>query len=68
MSGKIDIVVGSAVDTIKKLPTEEQFDFVFIDADKSSIPTYYQEARRLTGPGGIIVSSDYDALPGRVLT
>ncbi|KAI0093617.1 O-methyltransferase family 3 protein [Irpex rosettiformis] len=54
VSSKIDIIVGSATETLPKLQTEP-FDLVFIDADKESNAIYYKEARRLTRPGSVII-------------
>ncbi|KAL0945978.1 hypothetical protein HGRIS_012256 [Hohenbuehelia grisea] len=55
VSSKVKILVGAAVDTLKTLPTEEKFDFVFIDADKPSNLKYFIEAKRLVRSGGIII-------------
>lgn len=41
---------------MKALPTEDKFDLVFIDADKKNNSNYVIEAKRLTRPGGVIVS------------
>ena len=54
------IHIGSAVDVLGKLtlpgiPGEEGYDFVFIDADKGNIPTYFKESLRLTRKGGLIL-------------
>lgn len=54
-SNKIKIIQGSAVDTIKALPTEPKFDLAFIDADKESNLIYFTEAKRLVRSGGVIV-------------
>jgi predicted O-methyltransferase YrrM len=53
LSGVVDVVVGSALDTMAGL--DDTFDLVFIDADKASIPSYVQESLRLTRPGSLIV-------------
>jgi caffeoyl-CoA O-methyltransferase len=44
-----------AADTLRSLPTDEPFDLVFIDADKTGYGDYYEEAVRLTRPGGVIL-------------
>lgn len=48
-------MLGPAAETLKKLSSEAPFDFVFLDADKAGYPTYFQEAKRLTRKGSIIV-------------
>jgi predicted O-methyltransferase YrrM len=53
----VEIRVGRALDTLSALAAEavEPFDFVFIDADKQSIPDYFLGALKLTRPGSVIV-------------
>lgn len=53
----VEIRLGSAVDTLPKLVEEglEPFDFVFIDADKTSTTEYFQWALKMTHPGSLIV-------------
>jgi predicted O-methyltransferase YrrM len=53
LSDVVDIRVGPAAETLATLT--EPFDFVFIDADKPSTPTYFSEALRLSHPGSVIV-------------
>ncbi len=53
LAEQTDVRVGPAADTLREL--QPPFDFVFIDADKASTPTYLTEALRLTRPGGMIV-------------
>ena len=36
LSGKVEIIVGPAAESIKKLQPDPAFDLVFIDADKPS--------------------------------
>ncbi|MEN0109223.1 MAG: O-methyltransferase [Planctomycetota bacterium] len=57
LADRVDLRVGKAIDTLATLVAENSgpFDFVFIDADKPSIPDYFQEALRLTRPGSMIV-------------
>ncbi len=54
---KITLHLGLAVKTLIHLMPDHQntFDFVFIDADKTSYSTYYLLAKDLLKPGGIII-------------
>ena len=51
-AGRIEILEGPALDTLRGL--SGPFDLVFIDADKVTYPDYYDEARRLLAPHGVI--------------
>jgi predicted O-methyltransferase YrrM len=53
----VQVRVGPALDTLAELveKREPKFDFVFIDADKQSIPEYLDFALQLTRPGSVIV-------------
>ena len=51
----VRIIVGPAIETLPDLADKEPFDLVFIDADKASMPDYFDWACRLTRPGGVIV-------------
>jgi predicted O-methyltransferase YrrM len=55
--GKVEIRVGPAVESLARLCEEgaEPFDFVFIDADKPSIPAYLTWTMRLAKAGTLIV-------------
>ncbi|EIW85658.1 O-methyltransferase [Coniophora puteana RWD-64-598 SS2] len=55
VASKIRIMLGDAVDTLAGLDASEPFDVVFIDADKTNNPTYYNEAKRLIRQGGVII-------------
>ncbi|MDP9380632.1 MAG: O-methyltransferase [Chloroflexota bacterium] len=57
---KVEVVVGSALDTLPALLEREepQFDMVFIDADKESYPGYLDWSIRLLRPGGLIVADN----------
>ena len=52
---KIDLRLGPALETLRDLPSDEPFDFAFIDADKAEYPDYYEECMRLLRPGGLIM-------------
>lgn len=53
VADRVDILVGSALDTLPGLTG--QFDFVFIDADKENNSAYLSWAVRLARPGTVIV-------------
>jgi caffeoyl-CoA O-methyltransferase len=63
--GKIRLKLAPAIDTLKKM-RDESFDFVFIDADKSSYPRYYDESMRVLKRGGLIVA-DNSLWSGKVI-
>jgi caffeoyl-CoA O-methyltransferase len=50
---KIDLRIGPALQTLKKL--KGPFDFVFIDADKENYLNYYERCLELLRRGGLIV-------------
>ncbi len=50
--GKISLIEGPALESLKKL--RGPFDFAFIDADKVGYPAYFKAALRLLSHGGLI--------------
>ncbi|MEO6603710.1 MAG: O-methyltransferase [Polyangiaceae bacterium] len=54
---RVEIRVGRALDSLAALKAEgvAPFDFAFIDADKQSIPQYFEWALKLAKPGSVIV-------------
>lgn len=53
LADRVEVRVGPAADSLAEL--DEPFDFVFIDADKPSTPSYFTAALRLSHPGTVIV-------------
>jgi len=52
----VDLRLGMAADTLPLLAAEGQkFDLTFIDADKQTIPHYFDWAMRLSNPGALII-------------
>ncbi|THD57875.1 O-methyltransferase [Phenylobacterium sp.] len=55
LGGQVEVRVGRGIDLLPGLADEAPFDFVFVDADKSSNPDYFAWALKLTRPGSLIV-------------
>lgn len=56
LSHVIELRVGHALDTLPKLATKgDQFDLIFIDADKRNNPNYFTWALKLSRPGSLII-------------
>ena len=58
VSDRIEVLVGSATDSINKLQKGgKRFDIAFLDADKTGYLGYYSQLmdNQLINPGGIIV-------------
>jgi caffeoyl-CoA O-methyltransferase len=52
---KIELRLGPAVDTLRALPAETQFDIAFVDADKPNYRTYYEEILKRLRPNGLML-------------
>ncbi|KAF5332102.1 hypothetical protein D9611_008002 [Ephemerocybe angulata] len=57
VADKVDLIVGPAAESVKKLGPNSSYDFAFIDADKEGNLLYFQEAKRLVKSGGTIIMS-----------
>ncbi|HVT36437.1 MAG TPA: O-methyltransferase [Nevskiaceae bacterium] len=57
LAGMVEIRVGRALDTLPQIAAQNRgpFDFIFIDADKASIPEYFKWALKLSRRGSLIV-------------
>ncbi len=60
MAERIELRLGSALDTLPQLVAEKRgpFDFIFLDANKESYPEYLTWALRLSRPGTILVADN----------
>jgi caffeoyl-CoA O-methyltransferase len=52
---RVEILVGPALESLRGLPAEPSFDFVFLDADKTGYPDYYEEIVPRLLPGGLLL-------------
>jgi predicted O-methyltransferase YrrM len=57
LSGRVQIRVGDALETLPQLAADKQqpFDFVFIDADRTNLADYFDWAVKLSRPGSVII-------------
>jgi caffeoyl-CoA O-methyltransferase len=62
---RIELRLAPGAETLAALPDEATVDLAFVDADKESYPTYYEELVRRLRPGGLLVM-DNVLLGGRV--
>lgn len=60
LAEKVEIHLGQALDSLARLVAEQYppFDFIFIDADKSNYPHYFEWALRLSRPGTLILADN----------
>ncbi len=65
VAGRVEIIVGPALESLRAMPAEPTFDYVFLDADKTGYPDYYEEIVPRLLPGGLLLV-DNVLLRGRV--
>jgi caffeoyl-CoA O-methyltransferase len=65
VADRVEIIVGPALDSLRTMPAEPTFDYVFLDADKTGYPDYYDEIVPRLLPGGLLLI-DNVLLRGRV--
>jgi caffeoyl-CoA O-methyltransferase len=66
VSDRIELRLGPALDTLRSLPAQEQYDLAFVDADKEGYPAYYDELLPRLRPGGLLLA-DNTLQSGRVV-
>jgi caffeoyl-CoA O-methyltransferase len=55
LDDRVEIRVGPALDSIRAMERIEQFDFAFIDADKTEYIDYFEETLTRLRPNGLIL-------------
>ncbi len=66
VADQIDLQLRPALETLREMPAGEAFDFAFIDADKSSYVSYWDEVVPRVRPGGLVLV-DNTLSHGRVI-
>jgi caffeoyl-CoA O-methyltransferase len=56
LNGKVELLEGPALDSLKRLQGQAPFDFVFIDANKDGYPAYLDWAVEHLRPGGMVAA------------
>jgi caffeoyl-CoA O-methyltransferase len=65
VADRVEIIVGPALESLRAMPGEPTFDYVFLDADKPAYPDYYEELVPRLVRGGLLLI-DNVLLGGRV--
>lgn len=55
VADRIELRLAPAIETLSALPLDEPIDLAFIDADKRSYPSYYEELIKRLRPNGLIL-------------
>lgn len=58
VSERIELRLGRALDSLRALPREPQFDLAFLDADKVAYLDYYEELLPRLRVGGLLVADN----------
>ncbi|HJE57330.1 MAG TPA: O-methyltransferase [Nocardiopsis listeri] len=66
VSGKIELRIGPALESLRALPEDTRFDLAFLDADKTGYLDYWEELVPRIRPGGLLLA-DNTLSHGRVI-
>lgn len=66
VGNRVEIQVGPAIETLRSLPEEPYFDFVYLDADKTGYPDYYEQIVPRLVPNGLL-AIDNMLMNGQIL-
>jgi caffeoyl-CoA O-methyltransferase len=55
LADRVEIIVGPGLRSLRAMPAEPTFDYVFLDADKPGYPDYYEELVPRLLPGGLLL-------------
>ena len=66
LADRVDFILGPAEESLAAMPEDPEFDFVYLDADKTGYPGYYDLLLPRIVPGGLLLI-DNVLLRGAVL-
>jgi caffeoyl-CoA O-methyltransferase len=55
LAGRVDFRIGPALESLRAMDDSEQFDFAFVDADKTEYIDYFEETLTRMRPNGLIM-------------
>jgi caffeoyl-CoA O-methyltransferase len=55
LAGKVEFRIGPALESLRSMEATEQFDFAFLDADKTEYIDYFEETLARLRPNGLIM-------------
>lgn len=55
LADRVEIHVGPAQESLRAMPEEPTYDFIFLDADKTGYPAYYDLLLPRLQPGGLLL-------------
>ncbi|HTS87270.1 MAG TPA: O-methyltransferase [Gemmatimonadales bacterium] len=58
LSGRVEIVLGPALESLPRLAGRAPFDLIFIDADKPGYPAYWEWSLRFSRQGTLIIADN----------
>jgi caffeoyl-CoA O-methyltransferase len=58
LQDRIELRLAHALDTLRALPSEPQFDLAFLDADKENYPAYLEELATRLRSGGLLLADN----------
>ncbi|MGH3472954.1 MAG: O-methyltransferase [Nocardioidaceae bacterium] len=58
LADRIELRIGPALDTLRALPAQPEFDLAFIDADKPGYAAYWAELVPRVRPGGLLLADN----------
>lgn len=57
LAGKIELLLGKALETLPQIVSQGRgpFDLIFVDANRSNLPEYFEWSLKLVRPGSVVI-------------